>query len=113
MDKFLNGLVTGQKMRFSIKDFFSKCYQIYNFLRSHLLKKPSKEIFFVGVSIEEGVPKRSIPGPLLFLIYISDLFDDLLKNAKLFAGNTSLFYIMGDTNTSASHLNNDLRKTSN
>ena len=113
MDKFLNGLVTRQKMK-SIKDCFSKCYQIHNFLRLHLLKKPFTEnSIFCGVSIEEGVPQGSIPGPLLFLIYISDLFDDLLKNAKLFADNTSLFYIMGDTNTSASHLNNDLRKTSN
>ena len=32
---------TAQKMKFSIKDFFSKCDQIRNFLRtwSHLLKK--------------------------------------------------------------------------
>ena len=33
--------VTAQQMKFSIKDFFSKCDQIRNFLRiwSHLLKK--------------------------------------------------------------------------
>ena len=33
--------VTAQKMKFSIKDFFSKCNQIRSFLRiwSHLLKK--------------------------------------------------------------------------
>ena len=32
---------TAQKMKFSIKDFFSKCDQIFSFLRvwSHLLKK--------------------------------------------------------------------------
>ena len=37
-------------MKFSIKDFFSKCDKIHNFLRiwSHLLKKPfiEKFIFF-------------------------------------------------------------------
>ena len=35
-----------QKMKFSIKDFFSKCYQMRNFLRiwSHLLKKSLIEI---------------------------------------------------------------------
>ena len=34
-----------QKMKFSIKDFFSKCEQICGKLRiwSHLLKKPSME----------------------------------------------------------------------
>ena len=33
---------TAQKMKFSIKDFFSTCDQIRSFLRiwSHLLKKP-------------------------------------------------------------------------
>ena len=39
---------TAQKMKFSIKDFFSKCDQIRSFLRiwSHLLKKFLMENFF-------------------------------------------------------------------
>ena len=38
---------TAQKMKFSIKDFFSKCQQIRSFLRiwSHLLKKSLMENF--------------------------------------------------------------------
>ena len=52
-------------------------------------------------------------GPLLFLIYINDLSDDLSPNARLFADDTSLFSIVRDINTSAAHLNNDLRKISN
>ena len=38
---------TAQKMKFSIKDFFSKCEQIRSFLRiwSHLLKKSLMENF--------------------------------------------------------------------
>ena len=42
---------TAQKMKFSIKDFFSKCYQIRSFLRiwSHLLKKSLMEIFIFCV----------------------------------------------------------------
>ena len=38
---------TAQKMKFSIKDFFSKCVQIRSFLRiwSHLLKKSLIENF--------------------------------------------------------------------
>ena len=38
---------TAQKMKFSIKDFFSKCDQICSFLRiwSHLLKKSLMENF--------------------------------------------------------------------
>ena len=37
--------ITAQKMKFSIKDFFSKCDQIRRKLRSHLLKKSLMENF--------------------------------------------------------------------
>ena len=46
-------LNTAQKIKFSIKHFFSKCDQIWSFLRiwSHLLKKSLREIFiFCAVS---------------------------------------------------------------
>ena len=45
--KLLCALYTAQKMKFSIKDSFSKCDQICNFLRisSHLLKKSLMENF--------------------------------------------------------------------
>ena len=43
-------VVTVQKMKFSIKDFFSKCDQIRSFLRiwSHLLNKSLMEDFIFG-----------------------------------------------------------------
>ena len=47
--------ITAQKMKFSIKDFFSKCDQIRSFLRiwSHLLKKSLMENFtFCAVHIQ-------------------------------------------------------------
>ena len=49
-------------------------------------------------------------GPLLFLIHINSLSKGLSPNAKLFAGDTSLFSVIHDSNTSALELNSDLTK---
>ena len=49
---------TAQKMKFSIKDFFSKCDQIRSFLQiwSHLLKKSLMEnLIFCAVSLQYSV----------------------------------------------------------
>ena len=57
-----------------------------------------------------GVPHGSIFGPLLFLIYINDISDNLESDVKLFADDTSLFSAVFDPNLSAQVLNNDLGK---
>ena len=45
----------------------------------------------------------------LFLIYINDLPEGLITNAKLFANDTSLFSVARDIAASIEELNNDLR----
>ena len=54
----------------------------------------------------------SILGPLLFLVYINDLPNELKSNAKLFADNTSLFTVVKDKNESGNIFNNDLQSIS-
>ena len=57
-----------------------------------------------------GIPQGSILCPLLFLIYINDLSDNLTSNAKLFADDTSLFSVVHSVNTSAKELTDYLKK---
>ena len=64
-------------------------------------------------NVPAGVPQGSILGPLFFLIYINDLSDGLTSNPKLFAGDTSLFSVVQNINSTANDLNSDLIKISN
>ena len=52
--------------------------------------------------------QSSIISPLFILIYIKDLPDDSYISVKLFASDTSLFFIVRDIVASRNKLNNDL-----
>ena len=67
------------------------------------------ENFSSHKSIAAGVPQGSVLGPLLFLIYINDISDDLTGLARLFADDISLSYSSADHQIEII-LNEDLRK---
>ena len=60
-------------------------------------------------TIESGVPQGSVLGPLLFLIYINDLEDNIKSNVIFFPDDTTLFSIVNDPLISANELNHDLK----
>ena len=50
-----------------------------------------------------GVPQGSVLGPLLFLIYINDLTNNISAKMKLFADDSSLFMEVQNNNTIGTH----------
>ena len=59
---------------------------------------------------EAWVPEGSVISPLIALVYINDLLENLGSNSKLFADYISLFSVIRTKQSSAQKLNEDLNK---
>ena len=60
------------------------------------------------LSVNAGVPQGSVLGPLLFLVYVNDIAENLLSLVRLFADDSSLFFSATNIQDIEGVINHDL-----
>ena len=88
--------------------------KLLSWFSNYLSNRFQRVILPGGVStlsrVQAGVPQVSILGPLLFLVYINDIVDDIQANINLFADDTSLSMVVGDPDQVGRVLQSDIDK---
>ena len=81
-------------------------------LKSYLANRSQKVAIKEALSelddLKSGVPRGSVLGPLLFLVFINDIVDDMLGLSRLFVDDTSIGHTALDESTLKNMINIDL-----
>ena len=84
---------------------------VLNWIRAFLVSRFQRVVIAGGESesipVTSGVPQGSVLGPILFLVYINDLPDEVCSQVRLFADDTALYLTMKNEDD-GSTLQNDL-----
>ena len=101
-----------RRLLFKLKTYGVKG-ELLNLLNNYLHERNQKVVLNGQISSWElrksGVSQGSVLCPILFLIYINDLPDNIQSTCKIFADDTSLFSHVFDKYKSQSELNNVLQ----
>ena len=100
--------------------FKLKCYGIsgslLNFFENYLLNRHQRVVLngkeSNWMSSKAGVPQGSVLGPLLFLVYINDLTDNISSDMRLFADDSSMFTCVKGIDRTHDKLVKDLQTVS-
>ena len=86
--------VCHEAVLFKLKTYCVK-RELLNLLRNYLYERNQRVVFIGQMSSCEFIkyrgPQGSVPGPLLFLMYINDSPDNIQYTCKIFADGASLF----------------------
>ena len=88
---------------------------LLNWIKGYLTNRQQRVVLNNSSSdwseVKSGVPQGSVLGPILFNIYINDLFKDIKAKGKLFADDAKLYSEVNNQNQ-ATELQNDLNTIS-
>ena len=70
----------------------SKIFVLLFFLSNRQLRVVLDRKYSQKYPVNAGVPQGSIHGPVLFVLYINDIFDNVICNIAIFDDDTTLCY---------------------